>query len=81
MGAEQYNLDFVAVQEHRWQTTENVAVINGSNNSPYKFIYNSATKGGLGGVGILVHKRHHKQIKYVNPISDRILIITFYYNP
>lgn len=78
-GCAKYDLDFIAVQEHRWQTE---CVYNKiyNNDNKYLFIYSSANKG-QGGLGLLLKRKYESSIKSILRISERILSVSFNTNP
>lgn len=78
--AKKYDIDFIAIQEHRFPTELAINTIN-CNNQPYSFIYASASENKIGGVGILIRKKYMKAIKNVNKVSERILEVTIDANP
>ena len=73
-----FNIDVVAIQEHRWQTNEEATLINSNG---YHFIYSTATKRSQGGVGLLITHKTAKNILHVQSISNRILLDTINCNP
>ncbi|CAF1542751.1 unnamed protein product [Adineta ricciae] len=57
-GCNQNNIDLVAVQEHRWQTSEQTNRTYQTLNDKYwRFEYCSATPEGHGGIGLLMNPR------------------------
>ena len=77
-GCKTFNIDVVAIQEHRWQTNEEATLINSNG---YRFIYSTATKRSQGGVGLLIIHKIAKNILQVKSISNRILLVTTNCNP
>ncbi|CAF1564012.1 unnamed protein product, partial [Adineta steineri] len=48
----------VAIQEHRWQTSEQVnTCYTILNDQTWRFEYSSATSDGQGGIGLLINPR------------------------
>lgn len=79
-GCHRFGLDFVAVQEHRWQTKYDIESVSSDDNN-YRFVYSSADCKGNGGVGLLIQKGYANQIKSIKKISSRILLVAFDCNP
>ena len=78
IGCQSFNIDIVAIQEHRWQTKEETSSFCSNG---YHFIYSSASEKSQGGVGILIADKFVKSILYVKSISNRILLVTINCNP
>ena len=62
-----FNIDIVAIQEHRWQTNEETTTLSSNG---YKFIYSKATERSQGGVGILISNKIAKNILKAKSISS-----------
>ena len=77
-GCFKHNLDFIAVQEHRWKALEGISV---HKNDRYQFLYSGASERGQGGIGILVKNKLTCCITKRTKVSDRILSITLNCNP
>ena len=78
-GCKEQGINIVAVQEHRWTTTEEVDTY-WTNDRKWVLIYTSAI-GGHGGIGILVEKHITHNIIDFHKISHRILQADFDGNP
>ena len=77
-GCFKHNLDFIAIQEHRWKTTEDISA---HSSERYQFLYSGANERSQGGVGILVRNNLTRCIIKRKKLSDRILSITLDCNP
>ena len=74
------SIDLIGIQEHRWKTPDEVAE-HWSDNKEFLFIYTSAPADRVGGVGLLVRRKHTSAIRSAEKISDRILKVQFEANP
>ncbi len=72
--------DIIAVQEHRWITSEPVSQ-TWSENREFLFVYSSASKSRVGGVGLLIRRQHVGAFRSAEKISDRVLKVYFAGNP
>ena len=64
-------IDLVAVQEHRWQTQEQVSThLEYIDETTWRFEYSSATIEGQGGVGLLISPKLTKYLSSTDKISD-----------
>lgn len=79
-GCHKIGLHFVAIQEHRWTTDNEIDSIY-TDDGNYLFVYASADRKRNGGVGLLIHKAYVSQIKSIKKISSRIILINFDCNP
>ena len=79
-GCKSAGIDFASVQEHRW-TTENEIDFQWHADREYMLAYSSASQKRVGGVGLLIHKRHSRTLKAISRISSRILLAKFNSNP
>lgn len=70
-------LDFVAIQEHRWNATEDVSEYS---NNRYQFLYNGARERRQG-AGIFGTNKLVRCITKREKVSNRILSITLNCNP
>ena len=78
--ANELNLDFIGIQEHRRIIKDKyTCYTNGS--IQYDFFHSSANKKGGGGVGIFIKKIHVPYIRNIDVVSERIFKITLNYNP
>src|SRR5688572_4174145 len=75
-GSEKVNLDFIAIQEHRW-TTEEVEY-KWHSDGKYLLAYGLTTDGRQGGVGLLIHCKHLGALKSVKSITSGILMAKFH---
>ena len=73
-------IDIIGIQEHRWTTTETISQF-WSPNHEYLTIYSSADKNRVGGIGLLVRKKHTASYRTAVKISDRLLVAHFEGNP
>ena len=73
-------IDIIGIQEHRWITTETTSKC-WSPNHEYLTIYSSADKNRVGGIGLLVRKKHTASYRTAVEISDRLLAAHFQGNP
>ena len=81
-GCTENNIDVVAVQEHRRQTTELVEThIETLNGSEWRFDYCSATQEGQGGVGLLMNSKFASSLTSTDRVSQRIMVANFAGNP
>lgn len=79
-GCFKVNIDFAAIQEHRWIT--NLCIDQQWDvDHHYLFIYSSADHNRVGGVGLLIKEKYACSIKNIDNVSSRILKITFNCNP
>ena len=62
-GSELVALDFIAVQEHRWVTNDEVDY-QWDTNRKYMLAYSSADARRQGGVGLLISKSHVETLKW-----------------
>ena len=75
-GCSEQNLDFIAIQEHRWPTDLNYSKIHYSKTN-HIFIFSSGLKG-QGGVGLLMKNKYNGSIKNRGEsFLPRILAVTF----
>ncbi len=74
------NIDIVGIQEHRWITQDNISQ-QWSDDRDFLFIYSTASSERVGGVGVLVRKKHVPAIRSMENISSRILVVHFEGNP
>ena len=72
--------DIIAVQEHRMITSLDIDTIK-SDDGEFTFIFATATKQKVGGVGILIRKRHSSSYLTSEKVSDRIIKAYFAGNP
>ena len=64
-------IDLVAVQEHRWQTQEQVSThLEYIDETTWRFEYSSATIEGQEGVGLLISPKLTKYLSSTDKISD-----------
>ena len=77
-GCKIFNIDVVAIQEHRWWTNEEKTPINSNG---YHFIYSTATERSQGQVGLLITNKTAKNFLHTKNISIRILLDTINCNP
>lgn len=56
------NLAFIAIQEHRWKTENEIDQLWSQNRS-HLFIYSSADEKGMGGIGLLIQNKYTNFIK------------------
>ena len=75
-----YQINIIAIQEHRHRT-ELPIDRRWSDDGNYLFIFSSADKNGVGGVGFLVCKRYANYAESIQSISNRIMLINFESNP
>ncbi|CAF4122059.1 unnamed protein product, partial [Rotaria magnacalcarata] len=72
----------VAIQEHRWQTSEETSTSYGVwKDTKWRFEYSSATPEGQGGVGLLMNPRMSAFFDSSEKISGRIMMVHFKGNP
>ena len=72
--------DFIGIQEHRWITQEQVSQ-HWSEDREFLFVYSSALPDRVGGVGLLIRKKHVPAFRYAERVSERILKVYFEGNP
>jgi len=81
-GCNQNNIDLAAIQEHRWQTSEQISTCYQTlNNEIWRFEYSSATPEGHGGIGLLINPRMSAFFGSSEKISNRIMMVHFKGNP
>ena len=81
-GCVKNNIDIVAVQEHRWQTSESVSTHEEHlDGETWRFEYSSATPQGQGGVGLLISPKFAKLFASSEKISERLMRVSFKGNP
>ncbi|CAF1615910.1 unnamed protein product, partial [Adineta ricciae] len=81
-GCNKNNIDLVAVQEHRWQTSEQTnTAYQTLNDETWRFEYCSATPEGHGGIGLLMNPRMSAFFSSSEKISNRIMAVHFMGNP
>ena len=68
-GCKTFNMDVVAIQEHRWRTNEETTsiIFNG-----YHFMYSTATERSQEEIGLLITDEIAKNILQIKNISNRI---------
>ena len=71
-GCKTFNIDVVAIQEHRWRTNEETISINSNG---YHFIYSTVTERSQGGIGILVTDKIAKNILHIKSISNEYYLL------
>ena len=77
-GCKIFNIDVVAIQEHRcWKNEEKTPI----NSNGYQFIYSTATERSQGWVGLLITDKTAKNFLHIKNISSRILLDTINWNP
>ena len=62
-----FNIDVVAIQQHRWRTNEETTSINSNG---YYFIYRAVTEGSQGEIGLLINDKIAKNISRIKNISN-----------
>jgi hypothetical protein len=81
-GCNQNNIDLAAIQEHRWQTSEQISTSYQTLNSEiWRFEYSSATPEGHRGIGLLINPRMSAFFGSSEKISNRIMMVHFKGNP
>ena len=70
----------IAVQEHKMVTKEDIDITK-SDNGEFLFIYATATRQKVGGVGLLIRNKHSPSYLTSEKISDRIIKVYFAGNP
>ncbi|CAM4934583.1 unnamed protein product [Rotaria socialis] len=81
-GCSKNNIDLVAIQEHRWQTTEQInTCYTILNDQTWRFEYSSATSDGHGGIGLLINPRMSAFFNSSEKVSNRIMMVHFNGNP
>ena len=68
-----FNIDVVAIQQHRWRTNEETTSINSNG---YYFIYRTVTEGSQGEISLLITDKSAKKILHIKNISNQILLVT-----
>ncbi|RXN37861.1 LINE-1 retrotransposable element ORF2 [Labeo rohita] len=82
-GCIEQGIEIVAIQEHRWQTNQQVDIYLEilDERNIWRFDFCSATPKGQGGVGILMNSRLSKSLISTEKISERIMVAHFAGNP
>ena len=78
--AKELPIDIIAVQEHRWRTHSDIDQ-KWSDDGEFLFIFSSADKNRVGGVGVLVRRKHVGSYRTADKVSDRIIKVYFEGNP
>ena len=80
-GCSSFNINIMAIQEHRQIFKEQEIKFEWTQNKQHLFVLASASQEGQGGVGFILDQNSASSLKDVKKVTSRIIVAYFYGNP